>query len=217
MAAVQNLCTTGIVLADGQVVCRGTALEASEFYLASANTRDFGLVDLTKHPGRTGEYRPIVRSIGLLSQDDVSRYTGSVKPGDDLVFEIQYDTGGLALDNAVLGIHTSHGERLFTVGARFSADFKFVLRGKGTVTCRVPRIALNAGEYRVMVAMGNRMHRQDIDCVEDALTFRVESVDYFGTGEVLLPGQGWFAVRSEWRLASMPEQPADLRDPVSVS
>jgi hypothetical protein len=55
-----------------------------------------------------------------------------------------------------------------------------------------------------MVAIGSRIQRKDFDTVEDALTFAVAPSDYFGTGEMLLPGQGYFAVRSEWRMLSVP-------------
>jgi lipopolysaccharide transport system ATP-binding protein len=210
MAAVQNLCRLGIVLSAGEVAFRGTALDASQHYLSSVTTRDFGVVDLTRHPGRTHDSRAIIQSIGLLSNDGVSGYKNSIKTGEDLVFEIQYDTGDLCLDNAVLGIGSPFGERVCTVGGRFCRDFTWKMRGKGTLICRVPRISLAAGEYRVMVAMGNRVHRKDVDTVEDALTFRVEAVDYFGTGEALLPGQGHFAVRSEWRTIAVHEHAGSL-------
>jgi lipopolysaccharide transport system ATP-binding protein len=199
MAAIQNLCTTGIVLADGRIVFRGSAVDASEHYLSSVTSRNFGLADLAAHPGRTNDSTPIVRSIGLLSPDGQSRYTDHIAAGDDLVFEITYDTGDLVLDNAVLGVQSSLGERVFTVGARYSPDFTWRMRGKGTLRCRVPNVPIAAGEYNVMVAMGSRLQRRDFDTVEHALTFRVESSDFFGTGESLLPGQGYFAVRSEWR------------------
>jgi hypothetical protein len=99
---------------------------------------------------------------------------------------------------------------VFTVGARFSRDFRWQMRGKGTLTCRVPRTTLTPGEYTVMVAMGRRINPQDVDCVEDALTFRVEPHDWFGTGETLLPGQGHFAVQSEWRMAPATESVGSL-------
>ena len=61
-----------------------------------------------------------------------------------------------------------------------------------------------------MVAMGNRIHPKDVDAVDDALTFRVEGVDYFGTGETLLPGQGHWAIRSEWLMTSVREPVGNL-------
>jgi lipopolysaccharide transport system ATP-binding protein len=205
MAAVQNLCTTGIVLDGGEIVFRGTAIEATEHYLASMTSRGFACVDLAGHPGRTSDSRPLLQSIALLGSGGRSRYTDSIKTGEDLVFEVTYDTDGLALDNLVLGINSPLGERVCTVGARFSRDFSWTLRGKGTATCRIPKIALAAGEYHVMVAMGSRLERRDLDTVEDALVFRVDTSNYFGTGESLLPGQGYFAVRSEWQLQSVPD------------
>jgi lipopolysaccharide transport system ATP-binding protein len=210
MAAVQNLCKIGIVLSAGEVIFHGTALNASEHYLSSVTTREYGVVDLSRHPGRSNDSRAVIRSVGLLALDGMSRYRSSVKTGEDMVFEIQYDTEELCLDNVVLGICSSLGERLCTVGARYSPDFSWKLRGKGTLTCRLPRMALAGGEYRVMVAMGSRIQRKDFDYVEDALTFRVEALDYFGTGETLLPGQGYFAQRSEWRMVSVPEEVGSL-------
>ena len=205
MAAIQNLCTTGIVLANGEVVFSGSAVDASEHYLSSVSTRRSGLVDLANHPGRTKDSTPVVQSIGLLSNDRHSPYSESVKPGEDLVFEIGYDTGDAVLDNAVLGIHSPLGDRVFTVGARYSSDFRFRMSGRGTLTCRVRGVALAPGEYSVMVAMGSRIQRIDYDTVEDALSFRVETGDFFGTGESLLPGQGHFAVRSEWSMVPVSE------------
>jgi homopolymeric O-antigen transport system ATP-binding protein len=210
MAAVQYLCNITIVLSAGEVMFRGPTIDATEHYLTSVTTRSFGLVDLSSHPGRTRDSRPVIRAVGLLANDGTSRYSNSVKPGDDLVFEIQYDTEELSLDNAVIGICSSRGERLCTVGARLCPDFSWKLYGKGTLICRIPRMSLVAGEYQVMVAMGRRVQWKDVDCVEDALTFRVEAVDYFGTGETLLPGQGYFAQRSEWRMVSVPEQVGSL-------
>jgi lipopolysaccharide transport system ATP-binding protein len=210
MAAIQNLCTTGVVLASGEVVFRGSALEASEHYMSSVTSRHFGLVELAGHPGRVYDSHPVIQAVGLLGTGGTSRYTDTVKAGDDIVFEIQYDTDDMLLDNAVLGIHSSLGERIFTVGARFSREFNWKMRGKGTLTCRVGNIALAPGEYKVMVAMGRRIHAKDVDCVEDALTFKVEGHDYFGTGETLLPGQGHFAIRSEWHMTSVPESLASL-------
>ena len=210
MAAVQNLCTRGMVLSDGQVTFRGSAIDASEHYLSGGSARGFGIADLSHHPGRLNDYRPVVQSIGLLANDGRSRYTETARPGDDLVFEIQYDTGELSLDNAVVAIHSSAGERLLTVGSRFCSHFNYELRGKGILTCRLPQIALKAGEYRVMVAMGRQISSKDVDCVEDALTFRVEPTDFFGTGKALLPGQGHFAVRSEWRMMPVAEEVGSL-------
>jgi len=211
MAAVQHLCTHGIVLGDGSIAFQGSAVDASEYYLGSAISRAHGRADLTDHPGRSADCTPVITALGLRAPDGLAGYVDRVRPGDDLVFEIHFDTGDRILDNAVLGVHSGLGERVFTVGARFSRDFRWTMQGQGMLTCRVPRAALAPGEYRVMVAMGRRINPQDVDCVEDALTFRVETLDYFGTGEVLLPGQGYFAVQSEWALASTPEPMASVR------
>jgi lipopolysaccharide transport system ATP-binding protein len=210
MAAVQNLCKIGVVLAAGEVIFSGPALEASEQYLSSVTSRDFGVVDVTRHSGRSNDSRVVIQSVGLLANDGTSRYRNSVRTGEDIAFEVQYDTEEMTLDNVVLGICSSLGERLCTVGARFSPGFHWTMRGKGTLVCRLPGVALAEGEYKVMVAMGRKIQRTNVDYVEDALTFRVEALDYFGTGETLLPGQGYFAQKSEWQMVSVPDEVGSL-------
>ena len=147
MAAVQHLCKLGIVLSAGEVAFRGTALDASQHYLSSVTTRDFGLVDLSHHPGRTHDSRAVIQSIGLLANDGTSRYGNSIKTGDDLVFEIQYDTGELCLDNAVIGICSPIGERICTVGGAFLPRFRVEAARQGHTGMPPPRN--NAGRWGI--------------------------------------------------------------------
>lgn len=144
--------------------------------------------------------RPVIQSIGLLSTGGSERYRDIVRTGEDVVFEIRYDCGDLKLDYAVLGICSTMGERILTVGTHLCPNFHETLRGAGILICRLPHLALAEGEYSVVVAMGTRLPPRNVDYVEDALRFRVEDRNYFGTGFTLLRGQGYFAQISEWRV-----------------
>jgi hypothetical protein len=59
-------------------------------------------------------------------------------------------------------------------------------------------LPLNEGEYSVLVAIGTRRPNRNVDCVQDAMQFRVEFHDFFGSGASLLSGQGRIAQRSFW-------------------
>ena len=67
MAAMQNLCTSGVVLAEGELVFRGSANEDTDHYWASVTRPRIWLVEWSGHPGRTSNSRTQVHSIGLLS------------------------------------------------------------------------------------------------------------------------------------------------------
>jgi lipopolysaccharide transport system ATP-binding protein len=192
MSALQSLCRLGLLLEGGRLTYFGSATEAIDRYLGEMAMHGQMHVDLTRHPGRPSAMRPILQSLTARSAHD------HVRTGEDLTFEIGFDTGTRELDLAVLAINSARGERVATVGTHLSPRFDGVLRGRGTLECRLPQLPLAEGDYRVFVGIGTRMPMQNVDMVEDALQFRVELGDYFGTGGALIPGQGYLALRSDW-------------------
>jgi len=203
MAAVQNLCEFGLVLDGGKIVFSGEAGAAVETYLSSLTEQDYGYADLSQHPGRLPDMRPIIQSIAIHSKGTPEGNRDTIKTGVDVTVTIGYDCGELTLDYAVIGICSSLGERILTLGTHLCPEFHETMRGKGVLECHVPHLALVEGEYSVMVAMGVGKPRQNIDCIDGALRFRVESGDYFRTGTGLLRGQGYFAQKSSWHVVSV--------------
>jgi len=200
MATVQNLCTTGLVLDKGGVSFWGSSGDAVAHYVSAISRHDFGWADLSDHPGRAGDMPSLIQSIALRAAD-AGTFRDTITTGDDVTFEISYDTGSLELDYAAIGVNSHLGERVCTVGTHLSPGFHGRFRGKGTLECRLPHLALTPGEYSLIVAIGTNLPRRNVDAVDDALRFRVEPGDYYGTGEKVLYGQGHFAQRSDWRLA----------------
>lgn len=202
LTAVQHLCSHGLVLRDGATVFYGKSGEAIEHYISSVTRHEYGFADLTSHPGRSAGMLPIIRSLGVRNSDGSTRYRDMVTTGEDVVFEVKFNTGNLTVDYAVIGIETSSGERVCTVGTHLCAGFHSTMRGEGVLECRVPHFPLRDGEYNVKVVMGRNSPRQDLDNVEDAIQLRVELGNYFGTGSALLRQQGALAQRSQWRVIS---------------
>ena len=200
MATVENLCTSGLVLDRGGVSFWGSAGDAVRHYVTSISRHDFGSSDLRKHPGRAAGMPALIQSVALRGAGD-GLCRDTVTTGDDVMFELGYETGSLDLDYAVIGVNSYLGERVCTVGTHLSQGFVGRFRGAGTLECRLPHLALTPGEYSLVVAIGTNLPRRNVDMVEDALRFRVEAGDYFGTGDGVLYGQGHLAQRSEWRLA----------------
>ncbi|MEJ5376955.1 MAG: ABC transporter ATP-binding protein [bacterium] len=201
MSAVQHLCERGLVLENGKLVFSGAGSEAVEKYLNSASTQNYGFVDLCEHPGRQRGMLPIIKFLGLLSKDGIG-YRDTIKTGEDVVFEIECECGDISIDYAVIGICSYLGERVCTVGTHLSPGFDKTLRGKGVLKCFLPHLPLAEGEYSVLVALGTRIPRRNVDCVENALRFRVESGNFFGTGATLLRSQGYLAQQSHWYVDS---------------
>ncbi|MDQ6891342.1 MAG: ABC transporter ATP-binding protein [Acidobacteriota bacterium] len=199
MAAIENLCDAGLVLKNGQVIYSGDVDGAVQSYLKASFQGEFGSSDLTNHPGRERGMTPIVRSLELRGAESGDGPRDTIQTGTDIVFDIGFDTGARVLDYAFLAINSSFGERVCTVGTHISA-FDGTFTGNGLLECRLPGLPLAAGEYAVTVAVGTHLPRRDVDRVENALRFRVETGNYFGSPEILLHGQGHLAQRSQWRV-----------------
>ena len=130
VSAVQQLCQMGLVLHEGHLIFHGTVGEAIRKYSESLSRQDYGFADLSQHPSRPPDMQPIIKSLAIRDQVDSLDYRDTVRTGDDLVFEIQYDSGDLSIDYAVIGINSNLGERVCTVGTHLCPDFKPTMRGK---------------------------------------------------------------------------------------
>jgi len=200
MTAVVNLCDRGLLLERGRVAAYGDIDHVVGHYLSAPDAGQSGFSDISNHQDRAPGSRPILRAIGLRSP--VEGYRTVVYTGEDLVFEIHYDSGDTDIDIVQLGICSFGGRRVFTVGTHHSPGFSGMFRGKGVIECRIPGVQLTAGEYTVAAMLGRYAPRDDMDYVENSLAFRVEFKDYFGTGDGPLPHQGDVVQRSEWHVMS---------------
>jgi lipopolysaccharide transport system ATP-binding protein len=197
MSAMLNLCKEAAILANGELVFLGGTDEAVQNYLSSGAASDYGFADISEHLDREPGMLPIARAIGLRTGTS-NDYSSSVRTGDDLVFEIHYDCHGHVLDQIGLAVSSLTGQRVFTVGSHLCPDFTQRITGTGILECHLPNVALAEGEYTVTVMMGKRMPPHNIDYLENAMRFRVELGDFFGTGGRLFPGQGFHAQKSQW-------------------
>ena len=197
MNAVLNLCNRGIVLEKGEVIFSGPVGEAVRAYTEATTTPAYGFVDLTDCAGRPQGMRPIITGLGLRAAPR-GDYTVQVNTGDDLYFDISYDCGDEPVDVAQLAISSPSGHRVLTLGTHLSLAAPTLLRGRGVLECRLPAVPLTAGEYDVTVMMTKRLPWHEVDYVEAALRFEVETNDYFGTGLEPLASHGPLAQRSQW-------------------
>jgi lipopolysaccharide transport system ATP-binding protein len=199
MNALLNLCRRGVVLERGRLVFDGGVDDAVASYMRSAQTPTSGYVDLQLASGREPGLPAMLLGVGVrrLRERD---YVKTVSTGDDLAFDIQFDCADEVIDVAQITLSSLDGQRLLTVGTHLTPEAPGGLTGRGTITCHLPRLPLTEGSYDVSVRLTRRMPWHDVDAVEAALRFDVESNDYFGTGLQPGPEQGPIAWRSSWAL-----------------
>lgn len=199
MNAVLNLCDRGVVLERGRVTFDGTTDAAVATFMNSARTPTQGFVDLSNAAGREPGMAPMIGGLGLRLRNGQA-YVTRISTGDAVTFEVHFDCGDETIDVAQITVCTTGGHRLLTVGTHLTPDAPDGLTGKGVALCELSHLPLAQGEYQVSVALTRRMPWHNVDLIEAAMRFEVETNDYFGTGLQPGPDQGPIACRSRWSL-----------------
>ena len=170
MAAVEALCTRGVLLDHGSVVAAGTAAEAVQQYVNVAI--DLSMVHLAARTDRRGDGR--LRFTSIESQ---------LRTGAESELRLGFEAqASLHNVEVAVGMFTTGGVGAAHLATSSSGrDFEIV-PSSGTFVCRLPRAALLPGQYRVNAFC--RVNGEVADWVTDAAVVSVSEGDYFGTGRL---------------------------------
>jgi lipopolysaccharide transport system ATP-binding protein len=206
MAAMENLCSRGIVLHQGVLHFDGAAKDAIQFYLNSLSTQSGTghIVELDGVGDRRSIVAPLLRRLEFLT-DNEQPLTEGLPIGSRLKVKVHFDLPKLTSDfNVGLGFNNSYGQRIFTAHSVFEPSRSEKERVGTTVfSCEIPSFTLMPGEYTVKVWLD--LKSSEADAIEDAAKIRVLESDFYGTGKV--PWNGTFVLKHRWYL----EQAADAK------
>ena len=199
MAAVQNLCTRCLLMRGGEVAFDGETDAAVEAYNAAA-----GAVDQERAGGdvsgvrRAAGHRPILRRVRVV--DDRGRPVSAVAAGRAASVQIDFDAGA-AVNRPFFGVTVENAggvKILFLNTGLNSGDLPRQIES-GRVVCRLPRVMLVPGLYRLNVGCGSGTTQQDF--VHAAATLQVLEGDVFGTGRLPRPDQAAALADADWSVA----------------
>ena len=196
MVAIENLCGRGILLADGQVSYAGGVEDCVAAYMDSGVISHEGEVDLSAHATRRSDALPLLRRVRLLDKDD------NVKDrfycGEPMKIEFTFDpVVALRSPQFGIGVDDWMGSRIFSITTYFSDSELPSLEKPCRVTCQIDEIPLAPGRYNLSFSAGTA-HNPLIDALDSAMSFDVDSVDYYGNGRVPEAAFGRILVRSRW-------------------
>ena len=196
MVAIENLCDRGVLLADGQVSHVGAVEECVAVYLDSGIMSHEGDVDLASHPTRRNDALPLLRRVRLLDKDD--NVKDRFHCGEPMKIEFTFDPViTLKAPQFGIGIDDWMGSRIFSLTTYFSDSELPSLEQPCVVSCQIDEIPLAPGRYTLSLSAGN-LHNPFIDALDSALSFDVDSVDYYGNGRTPEAAFGRVLVRSRW-------------------
>ncbi len=202
-AAVESLCNRGLVLDRGELQFSGTQAEALAFYAASYAPAGTSLRERTDRTG-TGE----VRIVGIELRDPAGQPLGAARAGQDVEVWLAFENRsareypGL---NARINLTTVLGIAVFTQSNQLANTPFGPLPASGAFVCRIPRLPLPAGTYRLTCQVATDYRRGEVlDAMTNAFELQVEGGDFFGSGKMPPLSAGHALVEGRWRIENAP-------------
>jgi lipopolysaccharide transport system ATP-binding protein len=202
MAAIENICSKGLVLQAGQLAFAGTSKQATDFYLQDVfsrltETSNQPVIDLSNVSGRSAGSRSLLKKLELFC-DGGEPLNGGLKMGNSFSARIHFKLEEpTARFGAGLGFEDLRGQRLFTAHTDFQPNRNEGIRaGHQSFVCNIPSLPLVPGDYNIIVWLdiGNKA----VDVVKDAARLTIMDSNFYGSGKV--PWNGFFALKHQWQL-----------------
>lgn len=197
MAAIENLCERVAVLERGRLAFVGATAAGIEQYLNSCDTPQGGDLDLSAHPLRKPQARPILRRLRILNSSGVP--TDRLPCDEPLSLEITVDEfPGVPHPHFGVALEDAFGGKLFTVGSYLTDTPIPEVRGPARLVCRLEGLPVAPGRYSLTVFAGP-LGQLEMDRIDQAAWIDVTDSDFYGNGRLPEAHRGRFLVRSQWR------------------
>ena len=195
MAAVESLCSTAYLFANGQVVERGVTKTVIDAYFASIPA--LCRTPLEHRTDREGNGRLRFTDIEFSSNEGVS--TEVVQTGKTLLISVSYTSSSDTVKNVEMSIDifAPNGQCMLILNNEMvGTDFESV-PGVGRFSCRVERFPLSPGQYHITLFC--KANGTIADWVQQAALLTVEPGDFYGTGRLPQATHGGFLIPQEWQ------------------
>lgn len=195
MAAVQQLCTRGIVLNRGEIVFSGQASDAIECYMQSVKSVQAS--GLATRQDRQGNQSLRFTNIQLRDENDTE--IQQVLTGQTVRIRFYY-TARQPLQRAnvhvAFNVRNTDGFLISNLSTMDSGNEVMDIEKEGYIECCWPDFNLRAGVYDCNLYCA--IHGDIADWLQSAFTLSVEDGDFYGTGRLPARSQGDVLVKYKW-------------------
>jgi lipopolysaccharide transport system ATP-binding protein len=190
LAAVESMCTSGILLVGGTCVARGSPMSVVQEYI-----RDIGRasrVPLSERADRrgSGDVKFLSVSLETTSGHRVAAFQCGGDAVIHLVFENKTvgDVRGLRVE---LLLRNEMGQAVALLDSMLlGVEIPDVSPGRESLRVVIPRMPLVPGRYHVTIF--STVNGTIVDWIRSAAWFDVEGGDYYGTGQLPPPNEAMF-------------------------
>ena len=194
LAAVDQLCDRAMLLERGRKVAEGSTGEIIERYVKALRTT--ASVDLADRTDRIGSGRLRFTSLSVTVD---GRTVDTPATGQDVDLTLAYETSDgrpLRNVNVALTFITPLGELMLHLYTVTRGELLRELPAAGTVTCRIPRLPLPAGQY--LVNAWSDIGGEILDWVQPAVELTVIEGDYYGAGQAPQQSHRTVLIDHDW-------------------
>ncbi|WP_298880790.1 ABC transporter ATP-binding protein [uncultured Polaribacter sp.] len=185
MAAIQSLCTKGIVLNNGTIGFVGSAVEAIENYLKVGG--DQINLDFKKRKDRIGKGNLKISDLKIL--DDKDNVVNIIKTGQKVKFRVLIDNNiNNTFEKCRLSLSiSSNGKYFLLLSTELGKNNYLKLSGGDVIEFEIPKLPLTKSDFNLEVFLESDGEVQD--WIEHAMKFSVED-GLFYDGPTNYP-KGW--------------------------
>lgn len=195
MASIKELCSRAILLNKGKIEKDGAVLEVLGHYQ--------GLVKFESlvYPDR--DYKPVLKINSWIKkmwiEDKNGEIRNNIEIGGELNIYVEYESNYKSdIPNFCMAIAITSitGENIADLSNFFVHGIKNVFPNKGIIKCKLPKLILNEGNYKLnaFISINNIAQYW----IKDVIGFSVEKSDYFGTGQLPNAKDGFLVMDQEW-------------------
>ena len=206
MAAIENLCSRGVLLHEGTVHYAGEVREVINAYLKDVLRKTIAR-SLRNRVDRKGSGQ--LKVIDFWLEDDTGNRLVGIRSGQDCVFAFEYSCPENHSQRNVtfsFAILNNQAFSLILHRTNFKNQDFSTVPASGIIYCRVPNFPLVAGTYLIgTFAEVNSIVADDPGVIAE---FQVEQGDFFSTGHPGLSSHSPFLIDGEWSVQQ--KQHADV-------
>jgi lipopolysaccharide transport system ATP-binding protein len=194
MGAVQMLCRTGVLLRRGHVASVGPVETVVGSYLSHLR-ETVSSAFTNENPERQGTGTVRIEEGRILNE--VGSPGTVLTAGKPVTFEFRYrNPSGVRSANMYLTIFNHLGIACTQLEMLMNHQGTRNLAPEGVIRCRIPRLPLPMGEYRV--AVGVDVDKEHADVIPNALVFDVDSSVFFQSTRTPASTECAALVEHEW-------------------
>jgi lipopolysaccharide transport system ATP-binding protein len=194
MTAIQNLCTRGLVLANGKVSYLGDINSSINWYLNSLD--ELTKINLSEREDRRGNH--FLTFLRVVILDKENNEISQILTGQDIRLRFYYKaTRSIqSTDVHVSFVIKDRDYPLSNVNSIDSGYSDLEIFKEGYFECRWDKVNITSGSYTcsIFCSINGRIS----DWLDAAFTLQVENGDYYGSGR-LIGYQSKFLIQHSWK------------------